>query len=79
VKKEEKEGKMASTMKHIVRLDLGFIQDESGQGKYFVNEVTRALGMFLFSQSVRDIDFIKTAGSAGRRSILELIQSSNCN
>ena len=57
--KEKKLSNKPSSLTHWVRLDIGVIEDEEGTVTYFVNEVTRALEMFLFSTLVTDIDFIK--------------------
>lgn len=62
-----------STLSHFVRLDLSLIKDGE-ETRYFVNEVTRALEMFLFSKSMTNIDFIKVAGKAALGSIKEMVE-----
>lgn len=74
IEMEKRESNIPSTMKHIVRVDVGVIREE-GRNHYFVNEVTRALEMSLFSRVKKDIDFIKIIGHITYDSIKELIQS----
>ncbi len=71
---EKKVSKKPSTMNHFVRLDIGVIE-EDGKYYYFVNEVTRALEMSLFSRTLKDMDFIKVAGNRVYQSIKELVES----
>lgn len=61
-----------STMKKLVRVDLGVMKVD-GKYHYFVNEVTRALEMNLFSRTVRNPSFVKIIGHLALDSIKELI------
>lgn len=71
---ERKHSKKPSTMKHFVRLDLGWMHDGE-KPQFFVNEITRAYKMYLFSSNLKDIDLIKIAGGRGYDSIKEIVES----
>ena len=71
--KETKESGKPSTLKHVVRVDIG-IMKKNGRNHYFVNEITRAVEMSLFSSMKRDIDFIKGIGHKAGDSIKELVE-----
>ena len=72
---EKEECGRPSTMKQLVRVDVGVMKVD-GKYHYFVNEITRAFEMYLFSKMVRDHGFLKIVGHAALRSIKELIEYS---
>lgn len=70
---EKKTSNRPSTLKHFCRLDIGVI-NKDGELYYFVNEVTRVVEVSLFSGTLRDIDFIKMAGSRAFQSMKVLVE-----
>lgn len=70
---EKKDSNGPTTMNKIVRVDVG-VMKENGKYQYFVNEVTRALEMNLFSRTIRNPNFVKIVGHVALESIKDVIE-----